>query len=147
MKTYTAIFAQDVPHYGLVEIKATCDQDALAKAKAHWKRVQRNTEPWPLNDADYGSGVLDRIVEITDDETGRQIAADIRLDRYLLTTAPTELSVKLIENASAMHAALEKIIRQATSGLDVNERGKHVRLDRVLSIARAVLARVTGGAA
>jgi hypothetical protein len=142
MKTYTVLFAQDIPHYGLVEIAATGDEDALAKARAYWKRVQRNTEPWPLTDAQHDSAVLARIVDITD-EADRQVAADIRLDTYHLTTAPTELSVKLIENAFPMHAALEKIIRHAASALAANKRGKHVKLERILSIARAALARVT----
>jgi|CZKX01.1.fsa_nt_gi hypothetical protein len=146
MKTYTALFAQDVPHYGSVEIAATGDEDAVAKAHIHWERVQRGEEPWPLDEAQHDSAVLDRIVEIND-ETGRQVAADIRLDRYFLTIAPTELSAKLIENASAMHAALEQIVRYAILGLAANELGKQLNLDQILSIARAVLARATGGAA
>jgi hypothetical protein len=147
MKTYTVLFAQDVPHYGSVEITATGDVEALAKAMVHWERVQRDEEPWPLNEAQHESAVLDRIVEITDDETGRQVAADIRLDTFLLTVAPTDLSVSLIKNATPMHGALEKIIRHATLGLAANELGKQLKLDQILSIARAVLARVEGGAA
>lgn len=143
MKTYTVLFAQDVPHYGQVEIAATGDDDALARARAYWKRVQRGKEPWPLYDAQHDSAILDRIVEIIDDESGRQVAADIRLDTYHLTIAPTELSVRLIKNATPMHAALEEIIRHATSGLAANERGKHRMLDEILSIARAVAACAT----
>jgi hypothetical protein len=145
MKTYFVVFAQDVPHYGLVEINATCDEQALAKARAYWKRVQRNTEPWPLTDPEYDSSVLARIVEITD-EGGRQVAADTRLDTYLLTTAPTELSVKLIDNASQMHAALKEIIVHATTGLAGNMRMAHGELQRVITITRAALAPVEGGA-
>ena len=146
MKTYTALFAQDVPHYGMVEIAATSDEDALAKAHIHWECVQRGEEPWPLDEAQHDSAVLDRIVEIND-ETGRQIAADIRLDTYHLTIAPTELNVKLIENASQMHDALKEIIRHANPGLAADEFGKHLKLERILSIARTILVRVTGGAA
>jgi hypothetical protein len=143
MKTYTVLFAQDVPHYGLVEITATGDKDALAKARRYWKRVQRNKEPLPLDEPDYDRAVLDRIVEITD-ETNRQVTADVRLDTYHLAIAPTELHVKLIENASPMYAALEKIARNAAIGLAGNELKKQVRLDEILSIARAVLAHATG---
>jgi hypothetical protein len=146
MKAYTALFAQDVPHYGMVEIAATGDEDALAQAHIHWERAPRDEEPWPLTEAQHDFAVLDRIVEITD-ETGRQVAADIRLDRYFLTIAPTELSAKLIENAPAMHAALEQIVRHATLGLAANELGKQLNLDQILLIARAVLARASGGAA
>lgn len=146
MKTYTVLFAQDVPHYGQVEITATGDDDALAKARAHWDRVQRGEEPWPLTEAQYDNAVLDRIVEITD-ESYRQTAADIRLDTYVLTIAPTELSASLIRNATPMHAALEEIIGHATSAIAADERGKQVNLAQVLSIARAVLALAKGGAA
>jgi hypothetical protein len=148
MKTYTVLFAHDVPHYGSVEVNATGDVDALAKAKVHWERVQRDRdeEPWPFTEAQHDSAVLARIVEIID-ETGRQVAADIRLDTYLLSVAPTDLCVKLIENASRMHAALEVIIRHATLGLTANELGKQVNLDRIISIARVAIGGVAGGAA
>ena len=146
MKTYTVLFAQDVPHYGSIEIAATGDEDALAKARVHWERAQRGEEPWPLTEAQHDSAVLARIVEITD-ETERQVAADIRLDTYFLTIAPTDLSVKLIENASQMHAALKEIFGHARPGLAANEFEKHLKLERVWSIARTVLIRVTGGAA
>jgi len=33
MKTYTILFAQDIPHYGSVEIEAKNDADALRRAK------------------------------------------------------------------------------------------------------------------
>jgi hypothetical protein len=148
MKTYTVLFAHDVPHYGSVEIDATGDVEALAEARAHWERVQRDRdeEPWPLTEAQHDSAVLARIVEITD-ETGRQVAADVRLDTYLLSVAPTDLSVKQIENASPMYAALIEIIRHATAGLAADEFEKHLKFERVLSIARAVVARTIGGAA
>jgi hypothetical protein len=145
MKTYTVLFAHDVPHYGSVEVNATGDVDALAKAKVHWERVQRDEEPWPFTEAQHDSAVLARIVEITD-EAGRQVVTDLRLDTYLLSVAPTDLSAKLIENASHMHAALLEIIRQATSGLAADHFEKHLKLERVSSIARSVLIRVIGGA-
>ena len=82
MKTYTVLYAQDVPHYGSVEICARNDEQAVAKARAYWKRLQRGKEPWPLYDAQHDSALLDRIVDITDTKSGRQIAADIGLDDY-----------------------------------------------------------------
>jgi hypothetical protein len=145
MKTYTVLFAQDVPHYGQVEIAATGDLEALAKARFHWERVQRDEEPWPLTEVQHDSAILARIVEITD-ETERQIGADIRLDTYHLAIAPTELSVKLIGGASQMHEALKEIIDHATFSISANEFEKHFKLERVLSIARTVLVRVIGGA-
>jgi hypothetical protein len=148
MRTYTVLLAHDVPHYGQMEIAATGDVEALAEARAHWERVQRDRdeEPWPLTEAQHDSAVLARIVEITD-ETGRQVAADVRLDTYLLRVAPTDLSVKQIENASPMYAALIEIVRHATAGLAADEFEKHLKLERVLSIAHGVIARTIGGAA
>ena len=145
MRTYTVLFAQDVPHYGSVEINATGDVEAIAKARGYWERVERDEEPWPLYEAQHDSAVLARIVEITD-KTGRQVAADIRLDTYLLSIAPTDLSAKLIENAPQMHAALLEIIRHATSGLAGDHFEKHLKLERVRSLARTLLIRVIGGA-
>jgi hypothetical protein len=145
MKTYIVLFAQDVPQYGQIEIAATGDVEALAKARAHWDRVQRDEEPWPLTEAQYDSAVLARIVEITD-ENYRQTAANIRLDTYVLAIAPTELSATLVQNATPMHAALEQIIDHATGGLAADELGKQVELAQVLTIARAVVARAKGGA-
>jgi hypothetical protein len=145
MKTYTVLFAHDVPHYGSVEVNATGDVDALAKAKVHWERVQRDEEPWPFTEAQHDSAVLARIVEITD-EAGRQVVVDLRLDTYLLSVAPTDLSAKLIENASHMHSALKEIIGRANSGLNEDEFEKHLTLERVLSIARTVLICILGGA-
>ena len=86
MKTYFVVFAQDVPHYGQVEIAATGDDDALAKARVHWARVQSEEEPWPLTDPEYGSGVLDRIVEITD-EGGRQAHLNGPIAKALMAKA------------------------------------------------------------
>jgi predicted metal-binding protein len=84
MKTYTVIFAQDVPHYGLVEIAARNDKDAIVKAKAHWRSIESGKKPWPLTEPDYDSAILARIVQITHDD-GTEVAADIALDNYRLT--------------------------------------------------------------
>ena len=34
MKTYSVLYAEDVPHYGTAEIEAENDAEAIAKAKA-----------------------------------------------------------------------------------------------------------------
>ena len=75
MKTYTVLFAQDVPHYGTVKIEAENDEGALAEARAFWDRVKCGEEEWPLNDAQYENALLDRIVEITGDgeDSGRTL--------------------------------------------------------------------------
>jgi hypothetical protein len=79
MKTYTVLFAQDIPHYGLVEIEAENDGASIAKAKAYWRSVESGDEPWPLTEPDHDSAILTRIVQITDDH-GSDVATDISLD-------------------------------------------------------------------
>jgi len=79
MRTYTVLFAQDIPHYGLVEIEADNDEAIVANAKAYWQSVESDDEPWPLTEPDHDSPILTRIVQITDDQ-GREVATDISLD-------------------------------------------------------------------
>jgi hypothetical protein len=83
MPKYEVLFAQDVPHYGIEEIEAQNDEDAIVQAKAYWRSIERGENPWPLTEPDYESAILSRIVQITDHE-GRQVAADIGLDNYRL---------------------------------------------------------------
>ena len=70
------IFAQDVPHYGSVEIDAVDDAEALAAAKAY-----------DLSDVacdpDWKNSTCKRIVTI-EDESGNVIAEDISLDNWFL---------------------------------------------------------------
>jgi hypothetical protein len=85
MKTYTVIFAQDIPHYGSVDIEAENDDHAIEAARIYWRDVEND----PVNDPDWNSCVSRRIVEITD-ESGKAIANDVRLDSYLLERATDE---------------------------------------------------------
>jgi hypothetical protein len=80
MPKYEVLFAQDVPHYGLVEIEARNDKAAVGKAKAHWRSIERGDEPWPLTEPGHDSAILARVVYITD-EKGREVATDISLDK------------------------------------------------------------------
>ena len=41
LKTYTVLFARDIPHYGTAEIEAESDEAALAAAKACMTRPHR----------------------------------------------------------------------------------------------------------
>jgi hypothetical protein len=79
MKTYTILFAQDIPHYGSVEIEAENDEAIIFKAKVYWRSVESGDEPWPLTEPDHDSAILTRIVQITDDH-GSEVTTDISLD-------------------------------------------------------------------
>jgi hypothetical protein len=110
MKTFTIIYAQDVPHYGSVELEAESDAEILEAARAFWE----STELDPAYDPDWESSVCKRIVEITD-ETGKTIAHDVRLDSYYLDTASDE-EVTIRKHARRLLEALERA---------------HVLLDRI----------------
>ncbi len=76
MKTYTILFAEDVPHYGTAEIRAKNDAAALEAAKAY-----------PLSqvtiDAEWQNSACKRIVSIEDPD-GKIIAEDVSLDECFL---------------------------------------------------------------
>jgi hypothetical protein len=79
MKTYTVLYAEDVPHYGTAEIEAANDAEAIAKASAISDEDLGNT----TIDPDHCSSVCKRIVHIQDAE-GNDVAHDISLDAYTL---------------------------------------------------------------
>lgn len=71
MKAYTVLFAEDVPHYGFVDIQAPDAAAAIAAAKAY-SYGDVVTEP------EWGNTRNHRIVEIQD-ENSQTIAMDIAL--------------------------------------------------------------------
>lgn len=72
MKTYSALFAEDVPHYGVVEIEANDDEAALEAAKTVDVSVAADDPEWE-------NAVCRRIVYLTDSD-GRTVAEDVSLD-------------------------------------------------------------------
>lgn len=72
MKTYKVLFAEDVPHYCIVDIKAANDQEAIAAAR-ELDRDDLVMEP------EWSNSFCHRIVEIQDG-TGQTIAENIPLD-------------------------------------------------------------------
>jgi hypothetical protein len=102
MKTYTVIFAQDVPHYGTVDIEAESDDQAIEAARIYWRDVEND----PVNDPDWNSSVSKRIVEITD-ESGKSIANDVRLDSYNLERA-TDEEIKIRAHAKELLESFER---------------------------------------
>ena len=61
MKTYTVLYAEDVPHYAAVEIEAVDTVDAIAKAQ-NFDLTGVPTNP------DWHNAVARRIVEVTDED-------------------------------------------------------------------------------
>jgi hypothetical protein len=57
MKTYTVLFAEDVPHYGTAEIQAENDAAAIEAAKAYDLSAV-------TTDAEWGNSACKRIVDI-----------------------------------------------------------------------------------
>ena len=76
MKTYTILFAEDVPCYGTVEIEAENDAAALDAAKAY-DLTEVTTDP------EWENSVSKRIVHIEDAE-GNTLFHDVPLDNYTL---------------------------------------------------------------
>ncbi len=80
MKTYTVLYAEDVPYYASGEIEAPSDKSAIAKAR------KLNTETFGAYDGDWDNAVCRRIVSI-EDAKGNVIAEDFALDKYVLHRA------------------------------------------------------------
>jgi hypothetical protein len=76
MKTYTVLFAEDVPCYGTAEIEAESDAAALDAAKAY-DLSEVTTDP------EWQNSVSKRIVYIEDAE-GNTMFHEVALDDYAL---------------------------------------------------------------
>ena len=73
MKTYTVLFAEDVPHYGTAEIQAEDDTAALEAAKAYPLSEVTNDPAWE-------NSACKRIVYI-EDQQGHIVFEEIALAR------------------------------------------------------------------
>jgi len=73
MKTYIALYAEDVRHYSTVEFQAVDTVDAIEKARS----IDLTDVP---TNPDWHNAVCRRIVEVTDDDENI-IAEFIPLDR------------------------------------------------------------------
>lgn len=100
MKKYTVLYAEDVPHYGTLDIEAINDEAALTLAKAH--------NPTTIaHDADYEHAACKRIVHIEDD-SGNIVATDIALDNCYLRYGG-EAERKLHDAAPELFQALQDV--------------------------------------
>jgi len=98
MKTYTVIYAEDVPNYASGEIEARDDKSAIAKAR------KSDTESLWAYDADWDNAVCRRIVSIEDPD-GNVIAQDVALDKYVLHKG-TVAQQRRLDAAEEMFKAL-----------------------------------------
>jgi hypothetical protein len=78
MKTYTVLYAEDVPIYGSAEFEAETDEAALELA-----REIHEDGKVIFDDIFWNASVCHRIVHI-EDEDGNEIGHDISLDGYFL---------------------------------------------------------------
>ena len=101
MKTYSVLYAEDVPHYGSMEIEAENDAEAIAKATAISEEELGNT----TLDPDHCNSICKRIVHIEDPD-GALIATDVPLDGYTLIHG--QYKRQLCVAAETMLLALER---------------------------------------
>ena len=118
MKTYTVIYAEDVPHYAQGEVRARGPKDVIPKAK------KLDTDSFTAFDADWSNSVCRRIVEITDEETGETVANDIRLDTYSLERG-TDEELKLREHAAELAKNLQALIAKADGVISAADSGSN----------------------
>ncbi|HEY1757706.1 MAG TPA: hypothetical protein VGG72_20205 [Bryobacteraceae bacterium] len=133
MKTYSVLFAEDVPHYGTAEIKARNASAALKAAKAY------DLSEVTL-DPEWENSVCKRIVYI-EDPHGNTVYCDVPLDDYDLRSGG-ERERRLCDAAADMLRVLE-LCEDVLSELS--------RLDdgtpsvSALNAAREVIAKARGG--
>ena len=134
MKTYTVLFAEDVPHYGVAEIKAQNHRAALEAAKAY-DLSEVTTDP------SWENAACKRIVHIIDAK-GKVVFEDASLDDCFLRYGG-EKDRALCDAAPAMLEALE-LCEHVLSDLS--------RLDdgtpsiSALNMTREAIAKAKGGA-
>ena len=106
MKTYVLIIAEEVPAYGMAEIQAADDAEAIAAAKAY----DRDTV---IFEPDWENSVCRRIVAV-EDENRNIIAEQIPLDDFFLCHGrePKRLLCEAARQlATALDAAIETLSR------------------------------------
>jgi hypothetical protein len=102
LKTYTVLFARDIPQYATAEIEARGDEDALAAAKA-----LHDTEALNFTDPAWDDPVCCRIIHIEHPD-GTEIVQDINLDRFRLIGPDRQA---LVDTAEELLLGLKQAIR------------------------------------
>lgn len=135
MRTYSVLFAEDVPHYGCAEIQAEDDAAALEVAKAY--DVSQVTL-----DPEWENSVCKRIVYL-DDPAGNTIFNDVPLDNYDLRYGGDKERA-LCDAAQDMLAALEAAEAQL-SMYCIADDGRDTEAHEVLQQIRSAVAKAKGG--
>jgi hypothetical protein len=129
MKTYTVLFAEDVPHYGTAEIQAEDDAAALELAKAYDLSEVTNDPAWEYS-------ACKRIVHI-EDPPGNIIFEEIALDDCFLRYGGDKERV-LCDAAPELLEALENLLDRYS--------GHYLPDEQPVQYARAAIAKAKGRA-
>ncbi len=133
MKTYTVIYAEDVPHYAQGEVEARNPKDAIARAR------KLNTETFTAYEPDWTGAVCRRIVSIEDPD-GRVIAEAIPLDDFVLHNADVGMRLKL----DAAEAMFEALCAQEMAEFDPETGRRKGYFDNALQLRKNALAQARG---
>lgn len=134
MKTYEILYAEDVPHYGIVVIEADSPDDAVRIARDH-DYGDLALEP------EWGHATCNRIVSIHD-ETGGIIDHDISLDGCFLRYGGKADELRC-NAAEAMLETLRSVLEWIEGA---RADGKGTPAEQLYETIRAVIARAEGRA-
>ena len=95
MKTYTVLYAADIPHYATFDVHAANTEEAIIAAKS-----QIDTGDVLLEDPDWDGSILERIVHILD-TNGLAVANDIPLDGYVLSNPNSDQEIATAKGGAA----------------------------------------------
>jgi hypothetical protein len=129
MRTYTVLYAEDVPHYGIGQVKAASDHEAIAMAKSADFRT---------DDPDWNNTICKRIVHIEGPDG--IIAEDVPLDDWFLQQCSRDFRRKL-DAAETMFEALEA---QEMAEFDSDAARRKGYFERALALREAALKNARG---
>jgi hypothetical protein len=133
MKTYTVLYAEDVPQYAQGEVEARGPKDAIAKAR------KLDTDTFTAFEPDWSGAVSRRIVSIEDPD-GDVIAEAIPLDDFVLHNADAEKRLKL----DAAEAMFEALCAQEMAEFDREAGCRKGYFDNALELRKNALAKARG---
>lgn len=127
MARYEILYAEDVPHYCVVEIEADSPADALRSAKEY-------DYGDAAADPDWSNPVCKRIVSIHD-EAGNTVAEDVSLDGCFLRYGG-DTEERICDAAAVMLATLRSALEWMDTGYGPGTRDR-MRNDISAAIAKA----------
>ena len=127
MKTYTTLFAIDVPHYGCHDIEAEDDQAAIAAAEALHK-----ADGVTYYDPSWEYATCARIVHIEDPD-GKIIVNDKALDNHFLRSGG-EADKLLCDHAANLLYALKQIAESLSGASPLKTRKSRTPSPRPVSM-------------